>query len=103
MANSKNESDPQKDMPRIKEGPRIFIDTLLSGKDYRECARKYPNSFKSPEPAPYFKSEFDWRYRMGEAITPAEIKAINLNLEKLREFIIQKQIDEAQKLAENAE
>jgi len=76
-----------KQVPRIKEGPRIYIESLLTAQEYKDCAKKYPNTYNTTFPAAYFKSEMDWRYRMGAQMTEAEIETLNDNLEVLKQVL----------------
>ncbi len=74
-------------VPRIKEGPRIYIESVLTGKEYRECAHKYPNTYQSAVPASYFPSEYPWRYKMGTQMTPEDIKQANDKLAELYKIL----------------
>lgn len=62
----------------MKEGKPIWVQSLLSDEEYRECARKYPEVFGNDNKAPaMFDCDFKWRYGMGDPLSPQEIKIIN--------------------------
>lgn len=62
----------------MQEGKRIYVESLLSDKEYAECAKKYPKTYvNGPVKVPFFESENPWRYRMGERVTPEEVAKSN--------------------------
>lgn len=68
----------------IQEGDPIWIESILSKKEYAETSKKFPSTFtKGYEPPMFFKSEFEWRYRMGSSLSLDEIKNINSNIDYL--------------------
>ena len=71
----------------IKEGPPIWVESLLTPAEHAECAKKYTTYVKGSKPVEMFSCEFRWRYRMGRGMTPEELKAFNKRLEGLAEMI----------------
>ena len=72
----------------MKEGKRIYVASVLTDEEYKNCARTYPSCFTngSTKP-PYFQSEFDWRYRIGEQLSEEEIKRMNNDIKILHNFL----------------
>jgi hypothetical protein len=64
----------------MKEGEKIYVESVMTDEEYAETGKKFKHSTKKP---PYFKSEFDWRWRMGGGLTPFEIKLIGERLDIL--------------------
>ena len=74
----------------MKEGERIYVESLIeSDEEYKELARKYPNTYQSNVRPQFFESTFKWRYRMGKGMTPEMIKKFNQNLVELKAFLIE--------------
>ena len=69
------------------EGKRIYVESLMSAEEYKECARKYPNCYNSSERPVFFNSEFKWRYKMGAQMTDEEIRVHNTRLTGLGKAI----------------
>ena len=68
----------------MEQGERIFIESLSTEEEYKELAKKYPNTYTNGLKRPmFFNSEFKWRYRMGESMKPDEISIYNLKLKDL--------------------
>ena len=73
-------------------GPPIYVESLLTDSEYRECARKYTSTYNSPDKPllndPKFKdAPYRWRYKMGVQISEHEIKSFNKNMESLKEHL----------------
>ncbi len=69
-------------------GDPIYVESLMTDREYAECSRLYPEMFsKGSAPKPYFKSEYDWRYRMGEKLRPEEIQLINKRLAEIKKKV----------------
>ena len=67
----------------IQEGPAIYIESILSLKEFSEMPRLFPNTchLKQPRQMSEFESgEFKWRYGMGYNLSSDEIKLINKRL-----------------------
>lgn len=72
----------------MEQGERIYVESLTeTDEEYRELAKKYPNTYQSATRPTYFDSEFKWRYRMGKAMTSEEIKRYNVRFEQLKKLI----------------
>lgn len=66
----------------MQEGKRIWVESLLTDEEYRECAKKYPTTYvNGPVKVPMFECEFKWRWRMGGSSTEEEIKLFNSRLD----------------------
>jgi prolyl-tRNA synthetase len=69
-------------------GPPIWVESVLSAKDYAECAQKYPNTFTNGSKAPLeFKSDFEWRKNMGGRLSDAQINLINSRIDEMHKLI----------------
>lgn len=69
----------------MKEGKPIWVESLLTKQEWKECKRKYPSSYNLPEPPPEFECDFKWRKNMGGYLTPEQIENINTGIDKLME------------------
>lgn len=79
----------------IKEGPPIWVESLMTAEEIEECRKKYStysDKFKMVD----FDTHERWRYGMGRGLSATEIKNVNTNLEKLRKYIINKKAEEAE-------
>ena len=75
-------------MAAPKEGKPIWVESTLSDKEYKECARLYPNTYTNGTTAPaMFDCEFKWRYRMGSSMTPQELDIFNKRLTGLADAL----------------
>jgi len=46
----------------MKEGKPIWVESLLTDKEYAEMAKKYPSTYtKGPKKVQEFECEFKWR------------------------------------------
>jgi hypothetical protein len=61
----------------IKEGPEIWVETVLTAGEWKDNLKKYPNTCNVKEPRQFFKSDYEWRWRMGGKLTSDEIRLIN--------------------------
>lgn len=63
---------------KSKVGEPIWVESLLNDSDYAECAKRYPNTYvKGSKKVQFFKSDYEWRWRMGGNVTAEEIKKNN--------------------------
>lgn len=71
----------------IQEGPPLYMETLLTPSQWRISLRVYKTiHMTEPRPLSEFKPlEFKCRYRMGEMLTPDEIRVINTNLDIIKQ------------------
>lgn len=70
----------------IKEGPPIWVESLMTRPEWRERKRKYKTSIID-EPVEYDASYHKggkWRQGMGYSLSLEEIRNINSNLEYLK-------------------
>jgi hypothetical protein len=66
----------------MEQGNPIWVESLLSDKEYAEQAKIYPAMYSNGnKPPAMFECEFKWRYRMGLTLLPNEIKLINTRLD----------------------
>lgn len=81
----KNKNEQKKQ--GIEEGPPIWVESCLSPKEYKEAAKRYPNTFKKGDTAPAYDPSFykggRWRYRMGDGYSPEELVVMHKETEKL--------------------
>jgi len=73
---------------RLKLGPRIWNESLLSTGDYTIQSRVYNNSYISSKPPEFFKSDYEWRWRMGGRLTTDEIKLISKRMDDFKNRIL---------------
>ncbi len=75
----------------MQEGKPIYVESLLSDNDYAEMSKKYPQSYtKGGKKIAVFECDFKWRYKMGNTLSPEEVKAINRGIEEIRKLLKQK-------------
>jgi hypothetical protein len=75
-------------MANPQEGKPIWIESILTDEEYRECSKKYPNSFTNGPVKPLmFPCEFKWRYRMGAGMNTEELKIYNKRISSLEEIL----------------
>lgn len=80
---------PEKEKQGIKEGPPIWVESLMTDEEIEQCRKKY-NTYTDKFKMVSFDKHERWRYGMGRGLSSTEIKNVNTNLEKLREFVIAK-------------
>lgn len=78
-------------MPII-EGPKIWVESLLSPKEWAETAAKFPKMFHRKKPYPEFECEYKWRKGMGSVVPKDERDRVNAGIEKLREIITEQSL-----------
>jgi DNA polymerase III alpha subunit (gram-positive type) len=57
-------------------GDPIWVESIMSDKDYKEMSHKFPNTYKSGNKTAMFECDFKWRYGMGYSLSDEEIKII---------------------------
>lgn len=71
-----------------QEGKPIWLESILTDEEYKDCAKKYPNMFtKGPIKPAFFPCEFKWRYRMGAGMTADELKVYNKRIASLEQML----------------
>lgn len=67
------------------EGKPMYVESLLTDAEYKECAHKYPNTynFDRYQLETYHTNNFKWRHKMGDVLSTPEIVVINLRLETI--------------------
>ena len=76
-------------------GDPIWVESVLTDAEYKECAKKYPSTYdKGPIKPAMFECEFKWRYRMGAGMTPSELRVYNQRIASL-EAMLKKAKEEA--------
>lgn len=67
----------------MKQGERIYIESLLSEGEWNESRRRY-STYESDSKYPVpFECEFKWRYMMGAPLGKDEITIINKRLDEV--------------------
>lgn len=69
----------------METGKPIWVESLLTKEEWKQCKQKYPSSYNLPEPPPEFDCDFKWRKNMGGHLTPVQIENINSNIDKIIE------------------
>jgi len=68
----------------MTEGKPIWVESLLSEQEYKECAKKYPNTYtKGNTKIEMFEGEMKWRYGIGTSLSKIEISTINERLDSV--------------------
>lgn len=70
----------------IQEGPPIWVESLMTPEEHKECNRKYPATVQSPTPLLYDASRHKggkWRNGMGSRLSDQEIINSNKVLDSL--------------------
>lgn len=71
-----------------KEGPPIWVESVLTDEEYKLCSKKFPNTYTNgPNKVQMFDCVFKWRYRMGAGMNPTELKVFNKRVENLATMI----------------
>ncbi len=66
------------------ESNAIWVESLLTEKEYAEQAKIYPKMYgNGNKPPAMFPCEFKWRYRMGASLPADEIKIINKRFDEI--------------------
>lgn len=72
----------------MKLGEAIYVESLLSDKDYSEMSRQYPNTYvKGSKKVVEFDCDFKWRKGMGAPIPIEERNLVNARLDEMRKLI----------------
>jgi hypothetical protein len=68
----------------MEQGNPIWVESLLTDKEYAEQAKIYPGMYSNGnKPPAMFPCEFKWRHRMGSGLPPEEIKIINKRFDEI--------------------
>ena len=63
-------------------GEPMYIESLLTDDEYKECASMYISTYSNGRKKPdFFNSPMKWRFGMGKSLTSFEITLINTRLE----------------------
>jgi hypothetical protein len=71
----------------LQEGKPIWNETLLTLHEWKENMKKYPETCHLKEPPQFFKSEYEWRWRMGAGLSSEEIRLIGERLDDWRKKV----------------
>lgn len=77
----------------IKEGPPIWVESLMTPTEWKERYKKFPSS-QAKEPPQYNPTHYKggtWRAGMGRVLSAEEIIRTNKGIDELRKYIITKQ------------
>ena len=67
----------------IKEGPPIWVESTMNLQEWKTHLKQYPNTSNLKEPPQFFKSDYEWRHRMGQCPTDEQIRNRNGNIDYL--------------------
>ena len=70
----------------IKEGPPIWVESIMNPAEYKESHKKFPSTTLTSMAPPYeenYHSGGKWRAGMGGNLYPHEIRNINGNIDYL--------------------
>lgn len=68
----------------MKAGERIFVESLLTEQEWKECKKKYPSTYEDNSAYPIvFECEFKWRHGVGASLSKQEITLINKRLNEM--------------------
>jgi hypothetical protein len=76
----------------METGKPIWVESLLTKEEWKQCKQKYPSLYNLSEPPPEFDCDFKWRRGMGKPLTAFEIENINKNIDAILEKAKLKQI-----------
>jgi hypothetical protein len=71
----------------IEEGPPIWVESVLSNEDWKDTYKKYPNTHNLKEKPAFFKSDYEWRYRMGAGIPQDQIDLITKRFDTMLKMV----------------
>ncbi len=71
----------------IQEGKPIWNESICSAEEWKENLKKYPGTCHIKEKPLFFKSDYEWRWRMGAGLYPEEITTINNRLDEWRKMV----------------
>lgn len=69
----------------METGKPIWVESLMTKEEWKQCKQKYPSSYNMPEPPAEFDCDFKWRKGMGNYLTPAQIENINSGIDRIME------------------
>lgn len=91
---------------KLEEGPPIWVETALTPQEYKETAKKFPNSFTNGNVAPsYIKEKYKggrwrdsnvWPGKQGNGSTAEEIELRNKELDKLHALLRENYLKQAE-------
>jgi hypothetical protein len=90
MKESRQKSDGNQEIPHIKEGPPIWVESLMSYDEIRHYRKIYNTYVKKFIMIADFRFHQRWRYGMGSHLLMEERENFNLNIEKLRAYRLAK-------------
>lgn len=59
----------------------VWVESLLSLGEWKECSRIYPNTYNMRVPPIEFEGPYKWRKGMGRNLSEGEIEIINKRLD----------------------
>jgi hypothetical protein len=75
---------------KSKEGPPIYMESLLSSHEYYIYSGAYANTYENRRPrevTDFTPNLFKCRYKMGATLTTEEIKTINKRIDELKDIL----------------
>lgn len=77
-------SEEKQDKPKgLQLGPEIYNESCLTPEEWKIQSKKYPGTYQMEKPPMFFKSDYEWRWRMGGNLTKEEVNLINTRIDKL--------------------
>lgn len=73
--------------PTVKKLKRIWVESILSDQEWADSHRNHPNTHHLKEKPQFFKSDYEWRWRMGDGIPQDERDLINKRLQEMRKKV----------------
>lgn len=77
----------------IKEGPPIWVESLMTAAEWRERHKKFPTS-PEKEPPQFNPKHYEggrWRAGMGSTLSKEQIEKINKGIDEIREYLLTQQ------------
>lgn len=84
-------SENNNEQPKSRVGPPVWIESLMTAEEYKECAKKYKTYCPSCNKVANFNLHSRWRYGMGSTPSLEEMEKRNREIESLREFVLSQQ------------
>ncbi len=72
----------------IQEGKPIWNESIMTAQEWKENTKLYPSTCHLKEQPQFFKSDYEWRWRMGSGLRVEEMELINQRLEEWRKKVI---------------
>jgi hypothetical protein len=71
----------------METGKPIWVESLLTKEEWKQCKQKYPSSYNLSEPPVEFDCDFKWRKGMGKNLTSQQIQKFNDDMDVIIKFL----------------